>query len=131
MRGAILKYSVLFSPRRARCPSRSAAVSLIFGTSAEDLFPSCILSDCPRLALRVLFFVSWNSTRRLQVYDNLNFMMDDYKLPGELRIKIRDYFRECRHMNRAKTYTTLNAMMSYELRGEVAVHTSAATAGFL
>ena len=58
-----------------------------------------------------------------QAYDNLNFMMDDYRLPSELRRRIREYFRECRHMARVRSYVDLQSMMSPALRGEVAIHT--------
>lgn len=58
-----------------------------------------------------------------QVYDNLNFMMEDQKITQKLRLRIREYFRECQHMTRVRSYRDLQDKMSGPLRGEVALQT--------
>jgi len=58
-----------------------------------------------------------------QLYDNLNYMMEDQDLPQPLRLRIREYYRECAHMQRVKSYRELTNLMSIPLRGEVALHT--------
>ena len=56
-------------------------------------------------------------------------MMDDQHLPNSLRLRLREYFREGRHMMRVQGYSETVGMMSVPLRGEVALHTCACSRG--
>merc|ERR1711871_499166 len=55
-----------------------------------------------------------------QTMDSLNFFMKDKDLPNPLRIQLREYFNQTKHLMRAKTYGVLMDGMSMELRGKVA-----------
>jgi hypothetical protein len=52
-------------------------------------------------------------------YDAINYMMRDQNLPIPLQLRVREYFRERKHMTRVRSYQDLQEMLSVQLRGEV------------
>ena len=60
-----------------------------------------------------------------QDMDALNFMMADNKLPQELRVRVRAYFRRSKQLNRRKSYNALvSRTLSTQLKGDVRYLTS-------
>ena len=53
--------------------------------------------------------------------DDLNMMMAQYNFPAEERRKLREYFHQSQHLNRAASYQRLTSRMSPKLQGEVAM----------
>eukprot|EP00397_Hematodinium_sp_SG-2012_P014665 GEMP01014916.1.p1 GENE.GEMP01014916.1~~GEMP01014916.1.p1 ORF type:complete len:724 (-),score=127.36 GEMP01014916.1:675-2846(-) len=56
-----------------------------------------------------------------QTMDELNYMMNDRQLDTGLKCRIREYFYQSRHLQRAVKYSDLMAQMSPALRGEISV----------
>ena len=57
--------------------------------------------------------------------DALNLFMSREQFPDELRIRLRDYFHQCKHLRMASLQHDLITMMPPTLQGEVAWMTSA------
>lgn len=53
--------------------------------------------------------------------DELNAMMSQYQFPSNDRRRLREYFHQSQHLNRAAAYQRLTSRMSPKLQGEVAV----------
>ena len=52
-------------------------------------------------------------------YDQLNAMMDEHNLPHDLRLRVREYFRESKHSMKVKAHKELLDGVSIPLKGQV------------
>ena len=52
-------------------------------------------------------------------YDQLNAMMDEHNLPHDLRLRVREYFRESKHAMKVRAHKELLEDVSAPLRGQV------------
>ena len=53
--------------------------------------------------------------------DELNMMMGEYEFPNEVRRRLREFFHQSQHLNKAASYQRLTSRMSPKLQGEVAM----------
>lgn len=61
-----------------------------------------------------------HGTEFKQTMDQLNFFMSDKLLPQPLRVQLREYFNQTKHLMKAQKYGVLLDGMSMELKGKVA-----------
>ena len=54
--------------------------------------------------------------------DSLNRFMSSHNMPGAMRVRLREYFHQTRHMQRGQRRRQLLMLMSPSLRGEVCEH---------